>query len=140
MTDQELALEIAQRAHKGQKDRGGRPYINHPLAVASMVEGEKEKVVALLHDVAEDTPVSLDSLRVLFGDEIADALTLVTHEDGTDYMEYVAGTKTNPIARAVKIADLTHNMDPSRLDHEPTAKDEERFAKYRKAKELLEAD
>lgn len=137
MTDLELASEIARRAHAGQKDRAGRDYVTHPQAVADMVETEIEKTVAMLHDVAEDTPFTLDSLRVLFGDEIADALTLLTHEDGVEYMDYVAAIKGNKIAERVKLADLAHNMDLSRLGREPSDADLKRVRKYKAARELL---
>ena len=136
MKDSELALEIAKRAHQGQVDKGGHPYIEHPMAVAEGVKGEKEKTLAYLHDVAEDTPVSLESLRCLFGDEIGDALALLTHEEGVPYMEYVKRLAVNPLARAVKLADLENNMDLRRIA-QVTEKDVRRLEKYRKAKEYL---
>lgn len=136
MDDYKLAQEIAIRAHAGQVDRAGEPYIRHPIAVSALVQGDTEKIVALLHDVVEDTPITLESIRVLFGDTIADAVGLVTHEPGVDYFEYVRRAGTNPIAKAVKIADLTHNSDPRRMKN-PTEKDARRLEKYAKALEIL---
>ena len=137
MTDLELASEIARRAHAGQKDRGGHDYVTHPQAVADKVGTETQKVVAMLHDVAENTPVTLGSLRVLFGDEIAGAVGLLTHADGIGYMDYVAAIRGNPLAEVVKNADLEHNMELSRLSREPSDADRRRLEKYRKALELL---
>lgn len=137
MSDYELALEIAKRAHAGQTDRAGEPYINHPLAVSQLVEGDQEKVAALLHDVVEDTPFTVESLRVLFGDTIADAVDLLTHNPEEEYFDYVKRAGTNPISRAVKIADLTHNSDVRRLKN-PTEKDAKRLEKYAKAMLILQ--
>lgn len=137
MTDLELAAEIAERAHAGQKDRVGVPYINHPRAVAEKVRGDTAKTVAMLHDVVEDTPITLESLRVLFGDEISDAVGLLTHEEGTLYMDYVAAIRGNDLAVEVKLADLAHNSDLSRLGHEPTKEDMKRLQKYEAARALL---
>lgn len=137
MSDYELAMEIAKRAHAGQTDRAGEPYINHPLAVSQLVEGDQEKVAALLHDVVEDTPFTVESLRVLFGDTIADAVDLLTHNPEEEYFDYVKRAGTNPISRAVKIADLTHNSDVRRLKN-PTEKDAKRLEKYAKAMLILQ--
>lgn len=138
MTDYELAYEIASRAHANQVDKAGKPYLHHPLAVADGVESEEAKVVALLHDIAEDTPITLDSLRALFGDTIADALTCLTHREGERYDEYVRRAAANPLARKVKMADLTHNMDLSRLPV-VTDWDRERVKKYQRAMAYLKS-
>jgi hypothetical protein len=134
-----LAKEIATRAHSGQKDRGGSDYILHPLAVADMVEGEDEKVVALLHDVLEDTEFSESSIRVLFGDTITDAVVAMTKQPGEAYEDFILRAKQNPIARKVKLADLHHNSDLSRLK-EVTQKDLARLDKYKAAITVLESD
>ena len=103
------------------------------------MKDEETTIVALLHDVIEDTDYTYDDLRKLgFNKQIISALELMTHDDNVPYMEYVAAIKTNPIARAVKIADLRHNSDLSRIDV-VTPRDMERAEKYKKAIELLES-
>jgi (p)ppGpp synthase/HD superfamily hydrolase len=137
MTNIELALEIATRAHKNQVDKAGAAYILHPMAVAEKVSGEDEKVVALLHDVIEDTDINEASLRILFGDKIADAVLALTRKSGETYMDFIARAKANPLARKVKIADIEHNSDLSRLQN-IRQEDLERVEKYKRAKVLLE--
>ena len=83
------ALEIATAAHRNQKDKSGEDYIKHPVTVASFVSGEDAKVVALLHDVLEDTDVTEAELRAIFGDTITDAVVTMTHKDGEPYMSYI---------------------------------------------------
>ena len=131
-----LADRFAAEKHAGQKDKAGLPYVEHPRAVAARVESEEEKIVALLHDTVEDTDATIEEIREMFGSTIADAVALLTHDDSVPYMEYVAKVKENPIARAVKLADLTHNMDLSRIPH-VTERDLQRIEKYKKAYELL---
>ena len=134
------AFKAARAAHAGQVDKGGIDYINHPLTVASNIGNDVSAIiVALLHDVAEDTAVTLDDLQAdipLTADEL-DALKLLTHDDHTPYLEYVAQIKTNPLAAQVKAADLKHNSDLSRLEN-PQRKDLERVEKYRLALKILE--
>lgn len=126
---------MAKEAHEGQFDRGGEPYIGHPTTVASFVTDPTEKIVALLHDVVEDSHFTIVDIRREFGDEIAEAITVLTH--GSDeYAVYIAKIKANPLARAVKIADLRHNMDLSRIEH-PTEVDFSRLAKYEQALRTL---
>ena len=133
MSNYELALKIATEAHKGQVDKAGVPYINHPLTVASLVETEEEKIVALLHDTIEDTSITeQDLLNYGFSNKIVEAVKLLTHNKNVPYMDYVAKIKDNELARKVKIADLTHNSDLSRLK-EITDKDKKRYEKYQKA-------
>ena len=133
MNKYELALKIATEAHKGQVDKAGIPYINHPLTVASFVDTEEEKIVALLHDTIEDTNITeQDLLNYGFSNKIVEAVKLLTHNKGIPYMEYVAKIKNNELARKVKIADLTHNSDLSRLK-EVTEKGMKRYEKYKKA-------
>lgn len=133
MNKYELALKIATEAHKGQVDKAGVPYINHPLTVASLVDTEEEKVVALLHDTIEDTNITeQDLLNYGFSNKIVEAVKLLTHNKNVPYMVYVAKIKDNELARKVKIADLTHNSDLSRLK-EITEKDKKRYEKYQKA-------
>ena len=127
---------FAAKAHFGQIDRAGKPYIDHPRTVASWVDDETEKVVALLHDVVEDTEVSLDEIRVEFGDEVAEAIRVLTRPDGVSYMDYIRGIKKNEIARKVKLADLRHNMDLTRIQS-VSEEDFKRVKKYKKAYDVL---
>lgn len=108
-------MKIAYRAHDGQTDQCGIPYIYHPVHLAEHMTTEYSTCVALLHDVAEDTAVTLAELSKIFPEEIISALALLTHEEGTDYFDYVRAIKSNPIATEVKLADLRHNMDETRL-------------------------
>lgn len=111
------AMCIAARAHAGQFDKAGYPYIHHPLHVAEDMPDEVSACAALLHDVMEDTPVTANDLRDEgIPEDVLDALMLLTHDDSIPYMDYVAALKGNPIARAVKLTDLRHNSDLSRLD------------------------
>lgn len=133
------AFDIARQAHAGQVDKGGVDYINHPLTVASSVgEDVSAIIVALLHDVAEDTAITLDELQAeipLTAAEL-DALKLLTHDDATPYLEYIERIKSNELAAKVKAADLKHNSDLSRIKN-PAAEDLERVKKYRLALEIL---
>ena len=104
------ALVFAERAHKGQKRWEGDPYIVHPRRVAGAVEGYDAKIVALLHDVVEDTPYTLDQIAEEFGDEIASAVDSVTHREGETYLEFILRSKQNPLGRVVKIADINDNL------------------------------
>ena len=129
----ELAGQIAAKAHAGQTDKGGQPYINHPTAVAGMVSSETEKIVALLHDVVEDSTITLDDIRDAgFNMEVVTALDCLTKRTGEAYEEYLSRVAGNDIARAVKLADLTHNMDTSRLP-DLSEQDLKRLKKYKYA-------
>ncbi|MDU5807415.1 MAG: GTP pyrophosphokinase [Peptoniphilus harei] len=129
------AFFIAARAHKGQRDKGGKPYIFHPLNVSLNVKGKDEKIVALLHDVIEDTAYNIDDLKFLTKDQ-RDALLLLTHDKDISYMTYIEEIKKNKIARRVKLADLDQNMNLKRLKT-VTEKDLERLEKYKRARDLL---
>jgi len=130
------AEAFAKERHFGQFDRAGVPYIEHPRAVAAKVDTDTEKVVAFLHDTVEDTNTTLDEIRNKFGTEVADAVECLTHKKGVPYMEYVKGIKTNDLARRVKLADLSHNMDLSRLP-KVTDADLKRVEKYKAAYDFL---
>lgn len=133
------ALKLCFEAHKDQIDKSGMPYVFHPFHLAEQMTDEATVAVALLHDVIEDTDYTVDDLRKLgFSEQVLEAITLMTHDPAVPYMDYVANIKQNPIARAVKLADLRHNSDMSRLDT-VTPYDEVRAQKYQKAIELLEA-
>lgn len=133
-----IALKLCFEAHKEQFDKSGMPYVFHPFHLAEQMKDEETTVVALLHDVVEDTEITLHDLKALgFSERILDAISLMTHDPIVPYMDYVAQIKKNPIARAVKLADLRHNSDASRLEV-ITEWDEKRAEKYRKAIALLE--
>ena len=133
------ALDIATKAHSGQTDRGGHPYIGHPLHVAAHVDGKAEKIIALLHDVVEDTDVTIKDLEQVFPKLITDAVNKLTHRKDKNYLEYIIALKENEYARRVKIADMKHNMDISRIP-EPTDRDKERVRTYAKYLAILEED
>lgn len=127
------ALAIAKDAHKGQVDKAGVDYIQHPLFVASLVEGELAKTVALLHDVVEDSDWTLEDLRKEgLPEEVVQAVGILTKKRNENYEEYILRVKQNPLARQVKLADLQHNSDLSRLAN-VTDRDRKRVAKYQKA-------
>ena len=123
--------------HQGQKDKGGNPYFLHPVTVALLCETESEKIVALLHDILEDTETTDEELVVLgVTEEELIAIKLLAKPDKEDYLHYIDRVAVNPLARRVKMADLTHNMDLSRL-LQITKRDKERREKYQKAYNLL---
>ncbi len=132
------AMQLAYSAHHGQLDRSGVPYIFHPLHLAEQMHTENEIVAALLHDVVEDTTISLADLeKAGFSSEAVDAVRLLTHDKCVPYMDYIGALKENSIARAVKLADLKHNSDLARLkDH--SEKTRERLDKYAAALKILE--
>jgi hypothetical protein len=131
----ESALKLAIAVHEGQVDKGGRPYIEHPLAVEGLVSTPKQRVVALLHDVVEDTGVTLDDLKC-FGQQVVKAVDAITKRPGEPLNDYLIRVEANPLARAVKIADLTHNSDLSRIPN-PTQKDYERVEQYQEKIAIL---
>lgn len=131
------ALELCFAAHKDQRDKSGAPYVFHPFHLAEQMETEEEVCVALLHDVMEDTPITAEQIRAAgMSDAVVEALLLMRHDKGVPYLDYVAALAHNPLARAVKIADLTHNSDLTRLD-EVTPEDLSRVEKYAAALALL---
>ena len=132
------ALKLCFEAHKDQVDKSGLPYVHHPFHLAEQMETEDTVIVALLHDVVEDTEYTLDDIRAMgFPERIIEALSYMTHDNAVPYLDYVAKIKENPIATAVKLADLKHNSDISRLDV-VDKKALERVEKYRKAMAILE--
>ena len=131
------ALKISFAAHKNQTDKSGMPYVYHPFHLAEQMDDEYSVCVALLHDVVEDTDMTLDELRADgFPPEVVEAVALMTHPEGMPYMDYVRRIKTNPLAAKVKLADLRHNSDLSRLD-EINDRALERAEKYARAIRLL---
>lgn len=137
MTTLERAIEIAVLAHKGARDKAGNPYILHPLRVMMRVDSQTEKIVAILHDVIEDSQPphrwELDDLRREgFSEEVLTALDGVTRRADESYEEFVRRSAGNPVSRRVKIADLEDNMDVRRI-HELTEKDVARLKRYMSA-------
>ena len=132
-----LALKLCFAAHKDQQDKSGMPYVFHPFHLAEQMQTEETTIVALLHDVVEDTDYTLEDLAAMgFDPVVIEALTLLTHDENVPYIDYVRTIKDNPVAKAVKLADLQHNSDLSRLD----TVDEKALArreKYLKALALL---
>lgn len=132
------AMKLCFTAHKDQLDKSGNPYVFHPFHLAEQMTDEYTTVTALLHDVVEDTDYTFEDLREMgFPEGVLAALNLLTHDDGAPYMEYVARLKENLIARAVKLADLRHNSDLTRLGVVDD-KARRRVEKYRQAIALLE--
>lgn len=133
------ALRIAYDAHAGQLDKCGVPYIAHPLHVAEQMDDEESTCVALLHDVVEDSDVTLDDLARDFPSEIVEGVRLMTHDPEVDYLDYVRAIKGNSIAKKVKLADLAHNSDETRFAGRPVAPEEleRRRRKYAAAREIL---
>ena len=132
----EKAMNIAYNAHQGQVDKSGIPYIFHPIHLAEQMETEEECIVALLHDVVEDTDVTFEQLEKEFSATVIEALRLLTHDESVAYMDYVRKIKSNPIARTVKLADLWHNYDITRMK-KITKKDLRRREKYQDAIQYL---
>ena len=134
------AKELALKIHANQTDKAGAPYIHHLEAVASKLaeQGEDEDVIIVgwLHDSIEDTDITLDEIQHLFGDVISTAVDAITKRKNEPYDDYLLRVKSNPIAQRVKLADLSHNMDLSRLA-KITEKDLTRLEKYKKAKAFL---
>lgn len=130
------ALKISFNAHKDQLDKSGMPYVYHPFHLAEQMDDEYSTCVALLHDVVEDTDITLEDLSKEFPSEVTDAIAMMTHDDNVPYLDYVREIKKNPLAAKVKLADLKHNSDLSR----PNNVDEKalkRIEKYKKAISIL---
>ena len=131
------AMNLAYNAHHGQFDKGGVPYIFHPIHLAEGMDDEISTVCALLHDVVEDTDITLSDLEKMgFPEEVIRVLSLLTHDENVPYMDYVAEIAKNPVARKVKIADLMHNSDATRVDAIDNRM-KERFEKYARALDYL---
>ncbi|MBR6762922.1 MAG: bifunctional (p)ppGpp synthetase/guanosine-3',5'-bis(diphosphate) 3'-pyrophosphohydrolase [Clostridia bacterium] len=130
------AMRIAYHYHHGQLDKSDIPYIFHPIHLAEQMEDELTTTVALLHDLVEDTACTeADLRRHGFPDEVVEAVMLLTHDEAVPYLDYVRAMKGNRLATAVKLADLTHNSDTTRLDYGNIK--EARLAKYREARRIL---
>jgi (p)ppGpp synthase/HD superfamily hydrolase len=135
--DTKKAMKLCFHAHKNQADKSGLPYVFHPIHLAEQMKDENTTIVALLHDVVEDTGYTLEDLTAMgFSHCVIEAIRLMTHEAGVPYMDYVAKIKENPIAKAVKLVDLAHNSDLTRLDT-VDGKAKKRAEKYAQAIALL---
>lgn len=136
------AMKIAYAAHHGQVDKAGLPYIFHPIHLAEAMDDEVSCCAALLHDVVEDTDVTMDELAQEFPEEVIAVLRLLTHEEGVPYFDYVRNIKANPIAVKIKLADIAHNCDQTRCVGSGLS--EERLAywqdKYARARAILTED
>ena len=133
----QIALELAVEKHKNQTDKAGNPYILHPLHVMENVNSKEGKIVAILHDIIEDTDITEDYLfKIGLSKRIVDAVVALTRSEDMDYQEYIKNLSSNPLAKEGKLADLEHNMDLKRL---PTLeeKDLERNRKYQIAYHYL---
>ena len=137
MATLEKAIEIAARAHTGQVDKAGQPYILHPIQVMLRVQGEDARIAAVLHDVVEDSEVTIDDLRVEgFSSAVLEAVAALTKQKGETRIEAAFRAAENEIARIVKLADNAENMDLSRIPN-PTEKDHRRMKEYEKVREIL---
>ena len=129
------AMNLAYASHHGQFDKGGVPYIFHPIHLAEQMDDEISTCVALLHDTVEDTAVTLEQLAKEFPKEVVEAVRLLTHAEDVEYFDYVRAIKENPVAVKVKLADLDHNGDPKRICNQGNA--EKRRVKYAAARKIL---
>lgn len=137
MSNLDRAIILATRAHSGQVDRSGQPYILHPLRVMLKMSSEEARIVAVLHDVLEDTDVTAHDLAAEgFSQEIVEAVQAMSRHEDEEYEDFVQRAKHNSLARTVKIADIEDNMDPSR-NVEPSEKDMARLSKYGRALDEL---
>ena len=139
MSTLERAIEIAARAHAEQVDKAGAPYVLHPLRVMLSVSGSEARMAAVLHDVVEDTVLTFEDLKAEgFPESVLVALEALTKRPGEKRLEAAQRARVNPIARAVKIADVTDNMDLSRIAN-PSEKDHARSREYAQVIEFLKA-
>lgn len=136
MTNYEFALELAERAHHGQKDKAGQPYVEHLKRVASSMPNDILKTIAILHDILEDTFVTRDMLLHLFSSTVVYNVDRLTRKDGESYSEYIDKILGSIPACKVKLADLEDNMNLSRLK-EITDEDFDRVKKYEKARKKI---
>lgn len=140
MSSIDVAVEIAKEAHRGQKEKNGRPYIDHPMRVMMEARSEEAQIVAILHDVVEDTAVTLADLRAAgFSDRVLAGIDAITKRPGEDYDAYIERVAADDLALEVKLADLRDNLDADRLRGAPTPRDLERFDRYRITQARLRA-
>ena len=133
MSDLSTAMLWASRHHHRQKDKSGFPYINHIIEVVRRVDGELLKTIAALHDIIEDAKVTPYAIEQQFGNVVSGAVIALSRREGEGYDDFITRVSANPLATTVKLADLEHNMDLSRLNRELTDKDIDRQNKYQRA-------
>lgn len=134
MSSLEEAIALAVEAHKGQVDKSGQPYILHPLRVMFRLQGENEKIVGILHDVVEDTPITFAQLRQMgYSEEVIEGVDGVTRRENETYAQFIERSQQNRLSCRVKIADLEDNMDLRRLPRDLTERDYERLQRYTRA-------
>ena len=133
------AMKVAYEAHLGQLDYNDVPYIFHPYHLAEQMDDEVSCTIALLHDVVEDTRLTLSDLEQIFPTQVVEIVRLLTHDENIDYFDYIREIKKNPIATKVKLEDLKHNSDESRSIGSNLTQDQLLYwkTKYAKAKEIL---
>lgn len=134
------AMLTAYNAHHGQYDKSGFPYIFHPYHLAEQMNDEISVCIALLHDVIEDTCITVQELETEFPQEVTEAVKLLTYDGKEDYFDYIRRLKLNPYAKLVKLADLAHNSDQSRLINTADIPEQKRTywkEKYAQAYEIL---
>lgn len=137
MATLERAIELAARAHAGQRDKGGQPYILHPLRVMMAVTTDAERIAAVLHDIVEDTSITFDDLVAEgFADDVVDAIRALTKFEGETREQAAKRVVRDPIARAVKLADIADNMDLTRIPM-PSERDHARLREYAVARDIL---
>ena len=134
------AIKLIYKAHEGQTDKSGLPYVLHPIHLAEQMKDEYSTLVALLHDTLEDTDVTAEYLRAEFPAEVCDAVELLTKPEDMDYFDYIEKVKRSDLARRVKLADLEHNCTLSRFDEAPDEYAIARYEKYMKARKILLAE
>lgn len=138
MATLETAIAVAVQAHQGQLDKAGVPYILHPLRLMLQLEDDEERIIAVLHDVVEDTMVTFDHLRQMgFSSAVLEVLEYLTHRPEDSYEEYIQKIQTHPVASKIKLLDLEDNMDIRRLNHQCRDQDWLRLQKYRMAWSVL---
>jgi (p)ppGpp synthase/HD superfamily hydrolase len=138
MANIERAINVALVAHHGQRDKAGLPYILHPLYVMGQMKSENQMIVAVLHDIIEDTELTLSDLRSEgFSERIVRAVDAMTKRDGEFYRDYLKRVKRDPLALSVKLEDIRHNSSPERLENLPQDTAEYLATKYKKALDFL---
>ncbi|MBF0192658.1 MAG: GTP pyrophosphokinase [Magnetococcales bacterium] len=140
MATLDQAIALASQAHLGQKDKSGCPYILHPLRIMMRLEQDEERMVAVLHDVVEDTGITFARLQEMgFSETVLEALDHLTHRPDESYEAYIERIAPHPLARRVKLLDLEDNMDIRRLASPMTERDQARLQKYQRSWERLRA-
>ena len=138
--DLSYAIQIAVIWHSNQEDKAGNLYILHPLRVMMKMQTIDEKIVAVLHDIVEDTDYTLELVEYTFNEEIANAVDALSKRDGESLIEYLSRVKSNPLALKVKLADIADNMSSERLAKLDQKTQERLTKKYNKALKILKED